>query len=180
MGETKEQIILTFLRLHALTGRASLGDVASEVGIKKASIYSHFKDAEDLENSAYEYCQNLISQKKFQVNFKAQGPEELLTDLIHSFANIFATEPLFWYYSILNQKKLFDSHCFELYSSIELMLNARVQVALEYCVQEGWLNIKNTDYASFFLSSAIKEKLPVSANDWEFEEIAHRFVLLEK
>lgn len=180
MSNTKEEIILAFLKLNSEKGKASIQDIAEEVGIRKASVYSHFQDSTDLEIQALEYGFTTIDSKSFDVNFKAKDSLELLTNLIHSFAKVFATSPVCWYYSLLLQNRLFNPLYEAHFKRIDLMLNARIQVALEYCVQENWLDIVNTDYASMFLACAIKEKLPVCDSDWEFEEIPHRFSLLFK
>jgi hypothetical protein len=56
------------------------------------------------------------------------------------------------------------------------MIGARVRVALEYCVQRSWLDIKDTDVASDFFTSAVMDCLcdvivGTSDYDWELDRL---------
>ena len=158
---TKEEIINALLSLGEEKGLAnvSLADIALEVGIRKASIYSHFESQQALTDAAMSYCAQLLSQREFTVDFKAPDAGSLIYSLADSFLQTFTEAPLSSYYSIIHQQMLFDPAFSTLNDRLESMLTARVRVALEFCVQRGWLDIPDTDIASDFFSSALTDAL---------------------
>ncbi|MDD4493701.1 MAG: TetR/AcrR family transcriptional regulator [Eubacteriales bacterium] len=75
---TKELILQTALRLfseHGYDG-VSMRDLASEVGIKAASIYNHFSSKEDVFNSLFVEMQNRYEQIVNIVNVPNGTPNE--------------------------------------------------------------------------------------------------------
>ena len=158
---TKEEIINALLSLGEEKGLAnvSLADIALEVGIRKASIYSHFESQQALTDAAMSYCAQLLSQREFTVDFKAPDAGSLIYSLADSFLQTFTEAPLSSYYSIIHQQMLFDPAFSSLNDRLESMLTARVRVALEFCVQRGWLDIPDTDIAADFFSGALTDAL---------------------
>jgi len=137
----------------------SLADIAREVGIRKASIYSHFESQQALTDSAMSYCAELLSEREFTVDFKAPDAGSLIFSLADSFLQTFTETPLSSYYSIIRQQMLFDPVFSALNDRLEAMLTARARVALEFCVQRGWLDIHDTDIAADFFSCALTDAL---------------------
>lgn len=180
---TKEQIILKTLELGFTKGMSnvSLMDIAKEVGIKKASLYSHFDCKNSIIDAILGYCKAELAQKNFDVNFKAKDAQSLLFSLVDSFMETFGESPLSQYYAIVQQQKLHEKVFNEAAHEIDAMVTARVKVALEYCVQRSWLDIPDTDTASDFFSDAIQQcltNLVASENlnlnfdaDWELNRL---------
>ena len=188
--DKKEIIILKTLELGFFKGlsNVSLMDIATEVGIKKASLYSHYDSKNSLVNAVIGYCKEKLAENNFAVNFKAKDAQELLFSLVDNFMETFSKEPLSQYYAIIQQQKLYNQDFYEAGHEINLMVTARVKVALEYCVQRSWLDIPDTDIASSFFSDAIQQcltNLVASENlglefdaDWELNRLVDGIVSL--
>ena len=186
----KEIIILKTLELGFSKGlsNVSLMDIASEVGIKKASLYSHFDSKNSIVSAIIGYCKAKLTKKNFDVDFTAKDAQSLLFSLVDSFMETFGEAPLSQYYAIVQQQKLHDKTFNEAAHEIDVMVNARVKVALEYCVQRSWLDIPDTDIASSFFSDAIQQcltNLVASENlglefdaDWELNRLVDGIIAL--
>lgn len=159
--DKKELIILKTLDLGFTKGFAnvSLMDIANAVGIKKASLYSHFDSKTSIVNGVLGYCKAKLAQKNFDVDFKAKDVQSLLYSLVDSFMETFGESPLSQYYAIVQQQKLHEKVFNDAAHEIDAMVTARVKVALEYSVQRSWLDIPDTDIASGFFSDAIQQCL---------------------
>ena len=70
----------------------------------------------------------------------------------------------------------------KLSGSLKSMIEARLRVAFEYCVQRGWLDIKDTDIAADILTSAVldclrdtvraeKNRSPDTDIEWKIERL---------
>ena len=188
--DKKEIIILKTLELGFSKGlsNVSLMDIATEVGIKKASLYSHFDSKKSLVNAVIGYCKEKLAKNNFAVNFKAKDAQDLLFSLVDNFMETFSKEPLSQYYAIIQQQKLYSQDFYEAGHEIDLMVTARVKVALEYCIQRSWLDIPDTDIASGFFSDSIQQcltNLVTSENlaldfdeEWELNRIVDGIISL--
>ena len=158
---TREEIITAMLNLGEEKGLAnvSLSDIALEVGIRKASIFSHFESRQAIVDAMIAYCQKELKAKTFIVDFKAKDPQILLVSLVNSFLRTFTEKPLSSYFSIIQQQRMYDNSFADLHNQLVSMMTARVRVALEYCVQRAWLDINDTDIASEFFTPAILDCL---------------------
>ena len=187
---TKETILLKALELGFKKGfcNVSLMDIATEVGIKKASLYSHYDSKNSIISGILGYCKAKLAEKNFAVNFKAKDAQELLFSLVDSFMETFGEAPLSQYYAIIQQQKLYTPAFNEAAHEIAVMVNARVKVALEYCVQRSWLDIPDTDIASGFFSDSIQQcltNLVASENldlafdaEWELNQLVDGLISL--
>ncbi len=188
--DKKELIILKTLDLGFNKGlsNVSLMDIANEVNMKKASLYSHFDSKNSIIIAVLGYCKSKLAQKNFDVNFKAKDAQSLLFSLVDSFMETFGESPLSQYYAIVQQQKLHEKIFNDAAHEIDAMVTARVKVALEYCVQRSWLDISDTDIASGFFSDAIEQcltNLVASENldldfdaDWELNRLVDGLISL--
>lgn len=159
MSTTKENIILALLDLGQENGlsNVSLSDIAKVLGIRKASLYSHFESSQAMIEAMLSYCQDLLRKKSFVVDFKAKDAQSLLVSLANSFIDTFLEKPLSSYLCIVEQQRLFSSLFHEHYRNLMSMFNARLRVALEYCIQRSWLEIPDTDLASDIFASSLMQ-----------------------
>lgn len=190
---TNEDIILKTLELGYEKGLANVSilDIATATGLRKSSLYSHFKSKNDIIQSMMGYCQSMLAGKTFMVDFKAKDAQSLLVSLIESFIETFAEPPLSHYYAVVQQQRLYHPSFSTIAHELESMVTARVKVALEYCVQRSWLNINDTDAAGELFSSAVQNCLaklaatPEAAaalgcedTDWELNRLVDNLLML--
>ena len=180
---TREDIITAMLDLGEEKGlsNVSLSDVALEVGIRKASIYSHFESQQALIDATILYCRDLLKKETFKVDFKAKDARSMLVSLFDSIIDVFAQKPISSYFSIVQQQRMFDSSFAEDDRMIQSMINARIRIALEFCVQRSWLDIRDTDFASDLMTAAVMRKICdvlSDASDWETDRLADGLIEL--
>jgi len=188
---TKEEIVLSLLSLGEEKGLAnvSMSDIALAVGIRKASLYSHFESYQAMIDATIVYCQGILQKRTFVVDFRSKDAQSLLISLVDSFLGTFAEAPLCSYLSIIQQQRMFDETFDNLYRKLLFMVTARIRVALEYCVQRSWLDIEDTDIASDYFASAVMQclcdvilqdrKNPSQNNtDWELDRLVQGLITL--
>ena len=180
---TREDLINALLSLGEEKGLAnvSLSDIALEVGIRKPSIYSHFESREALVDAAVLYCRNLLRKADFKVDFKAKNAMSLLVSLFDSIIDVFAQKPISSFFSIIQQQRLFDETFTAEEKTISSMINVRIRIALEFCVQRSWLDIRDTDFASDLVTAAVLNKISdvlSSGAEWETDRLAEGLIEL--
>lgn len=180
---TREDIITAMLDLGEGKGlsNVSLSDIALEVGIRKASIYSHFESQQALVDATVLYCRSLLRKKTFIVDFKAKDARRMLVSLFDNIIKVFAEKPVSSYFSIVQQQRMFDDAFSEDDRLITSMINTRIRIALEFCVQRSWLDIRDTDFAADLMTAAVMRKICdvlSDASDWETDRLADGLIEL--
>jgi len=180
---TREEIITALLNLGEEKGLAnvSLSDIALEVGIRKASIYSHFESQQALVDAMVLYCRSELRTKTFNVDFKAKDAHSMLVSLFDNIIKVFAEKPVSSYFSIVQQQRMFDEAFAEEDRIITSMINARIRIAFEFCVQRSWLDIRDTDFAADLTTAAVMRKISsvlTEDEDWETDRLADGLIEL--
>ena len=180
---TREEIITALLNLGEEKGLAnvSLSDIALEVGIRKASICSHFESQQALVDAMILYCRNELKAKTFVVDFKAKDAQSMLVSLFDNIIKVFAEKPVSSYFSIVQQMSMFDEEFADENRLMASMINVRIRIALEFCVQRNWLDIRDTDFAADLMTAAVMRKIcAVLSEDaeWETDRLADGLIEL--
>lgn len=176
---TKDEIARCYLELGVEKGfdNVSLQDIADKTGLRKASLYSHFENYSQLERYAVEYAGSCLAEQNFGVNFSAENMETLLGELLDSFITVFTVPQAYGLLMIAEQKKTYNTAYGELSDRLDMMINARMQVALEYCVQRSWTDIGDTDEVSLLFSTALRSHLVKSnLTDTDIDSLLHTFL----
>ncbi len=180
---TREEIITALLSLGEEKGLAnvSLADIADEVGIRKASIYSHFESQQALVDTMILHCRKELSTKTFDVDFKAKDAHIMLAALFDNIIRVFAEKPISSFFSIVQQQRMYDKAFASEDRLISSMINARIRIALEFCVQRSWLDIRETDFAADLMTAAVMRKICdvlSDSSDWETDRLADGLIEL--
>ena len=182
---TREEIITALLNLGEEKGltNVSLSDIALEVGIRKASIFSHFESRQAIVDAMIAYCRNELKSRTFIVDFKAKDARSMLVSLFDNMIDVFAEKPVSSWFSIVQQQRMFDGVFADEEKLISSMMNARIRIALEFCVQRGWLDIRDTDYVADLVTAGVLNKISdvlSSGAEWETDRLADGLVVLFK
>ena len=180
---TREDIITALLNLGEEKGlsNVSLSDIALEVGIRKASIYSHFESQQAMVDAMTIRCRDQLKQKTFSVDFKAKDAHSMLVSLFDTIIMVFAEKPISSFFSIVQQMSMFDEAFANENRLMASMINARIRIALEFCVQRSWLDIRDTDFAADLVTAAVMRKIcAVLSEDaeWETDRLADGLIEL--
>lgn len=156
---TKQAIIDTYLDLGLSLGydNVSLNNIAGSVGIKKASIFSHFTDYNALKEAAVSYCMEKLASVNFEINPKAPDAESLFLDLVNSFIEVFCNMPGKALLILIDQKHYYDSSLAELSDKIDLMIESRFKVAFDFCIQRSWTELADTDNLAVLFSAYLRK-----------------------
>ena len=159
--DRKTHIINTYLELGSKNGfsSVSLNDIAEKEGINKASIFSHFKSYSELKEQADNFCLNILQSKEISVDFTASSVQEVLENLINGFIDTFSDSVLNKWLICLEQLKSTSPKHKTCSEAIDSMINARITVALDYCVQRGWSDLNDTDAVSALLTPFVRSVL---------------------
>lgn len=186
---TKDKIILAFLSEASKEGlkNASLQKTANLVNIKKASIYSHFANREDLVNQMFDYCQAKIKKESKKITLSKKDPQYELSILAFWFFDLFQDKEMEEYFRILQSSKLYSLQARTNEKQLRYMLTSRSEVYVDFFVQTGQLKIKNSEFAAELFSSSLlllfenlfvqKESLEnPKKTDWEIQSFVANFV----
>lgn len=159
--ETKDRILDSYLYLGKEEGfsQISLALVAEKSGIKKATLFSHFKDKKDLHEKALGKCLTALDRAEFKIDFKAKDKEELFVGLINSFIDVFTDFHVSSLLSYVEQMRSTDSRALEISEDIDKIITSRLLVALDYCVQRSWSEINYTDALSEILCPNVRNMI---------------------
>lgn len=114
---SQEKIIQSFLTsaFDKSAGATSLSDVADSLQIKKASLYNHFENREEMYNSTIELCKKEISDISFlsdkildSIKNGKYTVVSLYKKLITRYFNLFETDPLFQMYVFIHTEQYFN------------------------------------------------------------------------
>ncbi len=119
---TKEKIILSLLNtaFYRSAGATSLGDIAEDVGIKKASLYNHFESREDLLAKTTEYCAAYIHSLTFipadiEAVAKRYPPETIFKGIVTRYLKMHEKTPLFQVYTFVESQKYFSKEAADIF-----------------------------------------------------------------
>ena len=96
------------------TGATSLADIANTLHVKKASLYNHFNNREDLITQTTASCREYVSQISFipdNIETVAQKytAEAVLKGLVDRYVKMHEKTPLFQIYTFLESEKYFSA-----------------------------------------------------------------------
>lgn len=112
---TKEKILLAALDLASENGLSgvSLSQIAEKVGIKKASLYSHFSSKEEIIGILYEYLREKAktvlgsSSVDYGEMVKGKSAPEILRHAVKNYRAISSDEELKTFYKFIYSERVF-------------------------------------------------------------------------
>ncbi len=113
---TREKIIQAVLDCAFVNsvGGTSLADIASKLGIKKASLYNHYESREAMLDDTVHYCAEYLKKIAFipsemDATAKKYAPPAVLKGIVHRWFKVNEKEPLLQIYSFIESEKYFSS-----------------------------------------------------------------------
>lgn len=111
--ERKEEIILVTLELAAANGlsNVSMAQIAEKMGIRKPSLYNHFKSKEEIISAMYQYLRDKSKEKLSFVDIdygefiKGKSLEEALIQSVSNYRNISTEDKMFAFYKVIYSER---------------------------------------------------------------------------
>lgn len=121
---TQEGVIRAFLdaSYKKSCGAASLSDIASQLGIKKASLYNHFESREDIITKTLESCASYMEAISFIPEnmdgvAKKYPADTVLKGIAGRYIKMHEKSPMLEIYTFLESQKYFDPQAKEIVSA---------------------------------------------------------------
>ena len=109
----KEEIVLTTLELAAQKGLASvsMSMIADKIGIKKPSLYKHFKSKDEIVESMYQFLRQQAKEKAnikpmdYNTFFEGKTALEILQSVVHGYIQMNQQEQMMNFYKVIYSER---------------------------------------------------------------------------
>ncbi len=180
---TKEKLIARLRDLASQKGldRVSMGDVAKEAGISKATLFSHFKGREEMVKAMYTSFDSY--GKSINLDLAGSARDVLERAVIH-WLSFFTTSPMREAWRIISQQKYTEEDAFVRYKRLRGMVSSQCQAILEALSESGRMDIAEPDLASTLFSHTLLvyiEEETLHGNDeedWKIHRLVAKFTAL--
>lgn len=109
----KEEIVLTTLELAAQKGLAnvSMSMIADKIGIKKPSLYKHFKSKDEIVEAMYQFLRQQAKEKAnikpmdYNTFFEGKTALEILQSVVHGYIQMNQQEQMMNFYKVIYSER---------------------------------------------------------------------------
>lgn len=166
---TKDDILSAGIKIIETEGfdRLTLSSLASELGVKKPSIYHYFASKDEIISELYVRARELLRKHTFRVDFTLSA-EEVLTAVYLHWEALWRDEEIGPYLSLLSQRESIDEEAYEILSSLNLMTEAQSDAVIDNLVMRKKLVCEDKKFLSFLFSSAAMAALNKEERDLTF------------
>ena len=184
---TKQKLILSLLELGSKKGidNVSIAQLAKENSLSKASVFHHFSSRDEMIASLFAYCRKLAYSQQITISFSGQASDVLFRAMDH-WSDVYTTEPLSWFYSIIEAEKLIHPEASSIASTLSEMFDAQSRVLIEELAETGRLEVEDLDLAIEMFSATVQNflsKILVGKDadlPWREERFINSFCALYK
>lgn len=114
--DRKEEIILAALEIASQNGLSgvSMSGIAGKLGIKKPSLYNHFKSKEEIITAMYQYLRDRSKEKlslaeiDYGEFIKGKSAEEVLKQAVSNYERICGDKEMFAFYKVIYSQRAVD------------------------------------------------------------------------
>lgn len=134
---SKESVIMAFLDASFFysPGAASLSDIATRLGVKKASLYNHFSSREDIVHQATDFCSEYLKALSFipqniESVINKYSAESVFKGISTNYIKMHGQKPLFQIYTFIQAQKYFSAESANVAEQCDLRLAKQVEKVL--------------------------------------------------
>lgn len=150
----KEEIIMATLKLASLKGinAVSMNMIAKEVGIKKPSLYNHFKSKEELINEMYLFLRNKAKQETQtemdNTIFEQKSANQILNCLVQNYISLSNESYMKMFYKVIYSERAISPEAANIMVvETEKMIDATKQILI-ILQEKKLLKFKNIDISA--------------------------------
>ncbi len=164
----KEEIIMATLKLASEKGlnAISMNMIANEVGIKKPSLYNHFKSKDELVNEMYVFLKTEAqrqthTQMDFSI-FEKNSAYEILSQLVNNYILLCSEQNMQMFYKVIYSERAISSEAASIMATeTEKMINATKDV-FTVLVNKKLLQFKNIEISAMSFALTIHSLMDYS------------------
>lgn len=116
MVNTKEKILRSTLEVASEVGmgNVSLQKIADRVGVRKATLFSHYRSKDEIFTALYTYLRENISQKHQTESFdylefiQGKTATEILTEVVFGYKRMNETDDLAIFYKFISSERVLN------------------------------------------------------------------------
>ncbi len=163
MNDRKNEIIMATLELAAENGlgTVSMQQIASKVGITKASLYNHFSSRDEIVEEMYVVLRDMSKRKAAVggIDYDKLGTEVTLKDIlmgaVSSYRSMVNDPDMFLFYKVIMSERTINNVAAEIMvKETETMINATK--SLFYALEvKGKAHFEDPDAAAFSFAMAV-------------------------
>jgi AcrR family transcriptional regulator len=185
-NNTSELLLTSLISLASKKGldNVSLSTLASSLNISKSTIFSHYKNKEELVDKMYLKGKSLTENMGLDFSFKGSA-KDVLTRAVDYWHEVYSSISEF--YIIVEMQKYIDSRAAKISASLETMIKAQTQIIIEMLNESHRLDIDDIDLAiecfATTITKYIQREMVIGDDDsiwWQEERFINRFYELYK
>lgn len=159
----KEEIVLTTLELAAQKGLAnvSMSMIADKIGIKKPSLYKHFKSKDEIVEAMYQFLRQQAKEKAnikpmdYSTFFTGKTAYEVLQSAVHGYIQMNHQEQMLNFYKVIYSERPINPMAAKIVAEeTETMILATKQLFYAMEVHKV-LHFNNTDMSAVSFAMTI-------------------------
>lgn len=179
-NDTSEKLLTSLITLGAEKGldNISLSMLAKDLNISKSTIFSHYKNKDELVDSMYKKGRSITSKLGMDFSFKGNALD-VLTRAVDYWHEVYSSISDF--HRIVEMQKYIDKRAMNISHSLEYMISSQSQIVIEQLNETNRLDIEELDFAIESFSTTITkyiQKEMLDNNDdfwWQEERFINRF-----
>jgi AcrR family transcriptional regulator len=126
--------------------------LAKELGISKSTIFSHYKNKDELVDCMYKKGKSITAELGMDFSFKGNA-KVVLTRAVDYWHEVYSSISDF--HRIVEMQKYIDKRAMNVSQSLEAMITSQSQIVIEQLNETNRLNIIELDFAIESFSTTI-------------------------
>lgn len=173
----KVEIILATLKLASEQGlkAVSISMIAKEIGIKKPSLYNHFKSKEELVCEMYNYLRSKakefasVKNVDYELLFKTKYASEILKTLVHSYEKICTCKEMEMFYKVIYAERTTSKECAKILTTESETMIEQTKTTFMLFQKNNLLRFENIEISAISFALTIHAMIDFEA-DKSFSE----------
>ena len=164
---TKEKILLATLKLASKEGlgNVSLSMIAEEVGIRKASLFAHYKSKREIIDSMYLYFRDKALSKQRNLTLDLEGLckdkslEEVLWALVLSYDEMNSDADLLDFYKLVMSERAFNKEAATVLVEDTRRMEKATEKVFAFLLEKGLAHFADIRSASILFAHGVHSLL---------------------
>ncbi|MBO4376955.1 MAG: TetR/AcrR family transcriptional regulator [Lachnospiraceae bacterium] len=161
--KSKQDILEATLELACEKGLGSISmsQIADKVGLKKSSLYSHFKSKAEIIESMYEYFREKAKEEQgvgstdYNALLSGHSPKEILTGVVNSYKAINKKPELDKFYRLIMSERVYNPMAASVMVEENNRMIAATKMLFDVMNEKEIMHFENTDSAALVFAMGV-------------------------